>query len=149
MKHDLILIDRDGTICLDYPDLKWQKRVNPVLLKKTIIFLKRNRHKKIIIISNQYLVAEGYMTKRDFKKFHVKFDAMLRQHGIYVKRYYYALANRMDNSIYTKPNPGIIAEIVAEYKLGDIRNLSYIGDSDTDAKMCENAQIKFINVTEL
>ncbi len=149
MQREIILIDRDGTICFDYPDQKWSGRVQPVMLKKTLTFLKRNRNKRIIIISNQYLIAEGFMTKRDFKKFHVKFDSLLRAEGIFIECYYYAMANRSDNSVYTKPNVGFIDEVKAKYNIDNNINLSYIGDSITDEKMCENAHIKFINVTNL
>ncbi len=149
MNNKYLLFDRDGTICLDYPDDKWAGKTKAQLIKKTIVYLKRHRHAKIIILSNQYLVSENLMTKRDFKKFHVNFDFQLRKEGIHVYRYYYAMAKRSENNIYTKPQNGMMTKFSNDFPNVDVKELCYVGDSNTDKIMADNSGISFCHVMDL
>ncbi len=149
MNNQYLLFDRDGTICRDYPDDQWSGKTKAQLIKKTIIYLKRHRQAKIIILSNQYLVNEKFMTKRDFKKFHVDFDCQLRKEGIYVYKYYYAMAKRSENDFYTKPQTGMITKFSNDFPNIDIEKLCYVGDSNTDKIMANNAGISFCHIMDL
>ncbi len=147
--RELILIDRDGTICKDYPDEEWKNKIQPELIKRTVIYLKRRKKAKIIILSNQYLVAEKFMSKRNLKKFHVNFDLELRKNGIFVSKYYYAMAKRSERNIYTKPNPGMFDSVLIDCKLDENQKYQYIGDSKTDKEFAANAGIRFVDVAKL
>lgn len=145
----LIFLDRDGTVIKDYKDKEWQtveciKPINKKLLK----FLDLNNF-TIIFISNQYLVEEGYLSKKKFDILHLQFIDYLEKIKLQNYEIKYALCDRKKNDYSTKPNGGMVLKYMVENELSDFRNIVYIGDSKDDKKMADHLQIKFFNISVL
>ena len=62
--------DRDGTIIEDYPDHKWTHIKDPVFISNSIEILKfvNQRGYEIIIITNQYLINEGFISFEQYQE---------------------------------------------------------------------------------
>ena len=62
-------LDRDGTIIADYPDAQWAHVQEPLFLDGAIDALRSIRAKgyAIIVVTNQYLIGEGFITPEQYQ----------------------------------------------------------------------------------
>ncbi|MDQ0299280.1 histidinol phosphatase-like enzyme [Salibacterium salarium] len=62
--------DRDGTIIKDYADRKWTLVDRPVFLRNSVWTLRevQQRGYEIIIVTNQYLINEGFISLQQYQK---------------------------------------------------------------------------------
>ena len=61
----IAFLDRDGTLNKDYDDNDWKYVDNPEILEGNIEWLKKIKSLDydIIIITNQYIIADGIITE--------------------------------------------------------------------------------------
>ena len=80
----IAFFDRDGTIIKDYPDEKWSTVTQPEFLTGSIETLQQvmRRGFKIIIITNQYLINEGYISIQQYEEMNEKMMKELTRHEI-------------------------------------------------------------------
>ena len=64
----IAFLDRDGTICKEYPDEDWKYVNTPELLNNTIKGLKgiNDLGYELIILTNQNLIADGIISFNEF-----------------------------------------------------------------------------------
>ena len=109
-----------------------------------------------IIISNQPMIAKGFMTENDLNEIHKKLETSLGKKGAKIDAIYYCshhpekgfagevpeLKIKCDCR---KPRIGLIKKAINDFNI-NLKNSFFIGDSSIDAKTAENAHIKFIGV---
>lgn len=147
MRERIVFIDRNGTLIKDYSDREWSEvtKIEPIN-KKLMKFLSESEC-KLVVVSNQYLVAEGYMSKQQFNKIDVQFREYLIKNGIENFEILYAMDERKENSYETKPNIGLIMKYLYDNQVNDLRNLIYIGNTDVDRDMAERLNFQFVDIT--
>ena len=119
----------------------------PETVKTVKHFYKRGF--KIIIVSNQGGIEEGYMTERVFiHKIEAVCAALEKSIKLKKCSVAYSYCKKMV-SYNRKPNPGMVYDAALEYEL-NLRESVMIGDLPSDEKLATNAGIgTYLNVTEL
>ncbi len=141
-------LDRDGTINKDYEDSKWSFIKEPEILDGSIeglLYLKRQGY-TFIIITNQYIIGEGYITSDDYSRFHEKLIRILLDRGIHVLDTFYCPHSRMSGCRCSKPSPGLIEQAIAKYKNIDLNHSIFIGDSLSDFTLAKKFNLPFYGI---
>ncbi|MDX8047161.1 hypothetical protein SH601_14310 [Gracilibacillus sp. S3-1-1] len=70
---NIAFFDRDGTIIEDYPDHEWTFKKHPVFINGAIDTLQKvvNEGYQIIIVTNQYIINEGYITWEEYQHINI------------------------------------------------------------------------------
>lgn len=136
--------DRDGTIIEDYPDEKWTNITVPVFLSGAIETLREVQQKgyEIIIITNQYLIEEGFITLQQYEEIHKQFIAELTAHGISILDVFYCPHQRDRGCSCIKPKTGMIEKALKKYPDISLKDSFIIGDSNVDIQLAINMKIK-------
>jgi D-glycero-D-manno-heptose 1,7-bisphosphate phosphatase len=141
-----IFLDRDGTLVKDYPDDKWSKIEHLELFPDTIDALcKVPKEYKLFIITNQYLISEGYITYDKFQKLHKKLISIFHNNSIQIIQTYYCPHSRNSNCGCCKPQPGMIEQCLLNYDV-DLKSSYLIGNSAEDIKLAKTVGLKAIFV---
>ncbi len=87
----IAFFDRDGTIIEDYPDKVWSDIEQPVFIDGAIDILKTVKRKgyEIVIVTNQYIINEGYITTDQYHSITKKMISYLKNQGIHLLDIYY------------------------------------------------------------
>ena len=132
--------DRDGTIAKDYPDEEWTYVQEPVLLPCAIDVLKRlcKAGYKIIIITNQYIIGEGYITEQQYLEYNEKLLKVLKELDVDILDVFYCPHSRRDNCACIKPKTGLIKSAIDKYPSINLDESFVVGDSICDAELAKN-----------
>ena len=143
-------MDRDGTIVKDYPDNVWSSIEKPEFLDGSIDGLRalRDYGFEFIIITNQYLIEEGFITLEDYNRFHSLVLDKLKCDGINVLQTYYCPHKRSDNCECMKPNPGMINKALKEYMDINLDECILVGDSKCDLLLAKHFGLHAYMITE-
>jgi len=135
----IAFFDRDGTIALDYPDSEWTSIENPVLMPYAVEALKHisDIGYQIIIITNQYIIGEGYITKKQYEDYNQKLLNILDENGISVLDVFYCPHARQENCDCCKPKTGMIEKAVKKYPNINLSESFIVGDSLSDIEMAQ------------
>ena len=136
--------DRDGTIIEDYADHKWTDIKNPVFLADSIQTLKSvdQRGYKIIIITNQYLINEGFISLDQYHDITAKVLDELSCHNIKILDVFYCPHRRDEGCHCIKPQTGMIMNAKRKYPNIAIDQSFMIGDSIVDVELAINMKMK-------
>nr|WP_172370613.1 HAD-IIIA family hydrolase [Sporosarcina jiandibaonis] len=136
--------DRDGTIIEDYPDHQWTYIKKPVILSDSIETLKSVKIKgyEIIIITNQYLLNEGFISMEQYKEITEMMLNELALHGIEVLDIFYCPHKRSEGCACIKPQIGMITEALKKYPDININKSFMVGDSVVDIELAINMKMK-------
>ncbi|QHE54315.1 HAD-IIIA family hydrolase [Pontibacillus sp. HMF3514] len=136
--------DRDGTIIEDYPDEKWSSITAPEFVSNSINTLQKVQEKgyKIIIITNQYLINEGYITLQQYEQINKLMIERLSSQGIKVLDVFYCPHRRDEGCNCIKPRTGMIYKAINKYSNIDINQSFMIGDSKADINLAINLNMK-------
>ncbi|KAA0965761.1 HAD-IIIA family hydrolase [Sporosarcina sp. ANT_H38] len=136
--------DRDGTIIEDYPDHKWTDIKNPVFLADSIQTLKRVNQKgnEIIIITNQYLINEGFITVEQYNDITAKMLYELSCHKIEVLDVFHCPHRRNEGCDCIKPEIGMIRKAIMKYPNISIEQSFMVGDSIVDVELAINMEMR-------
>nr|WP_269135860.1 HAD-IIIA family hydrolase [Sporosarcina cyprini] len=129
--------DRDGTIIEDYLDEEWTGVSEPVFLPGAIETLRQVRQKgyDIIIITNQYLINEGFITIKQYEKIQAKLLLELEKQGVDILAVYYCPHRRNEGCDCCKPETGMILQALNHYPSIDLKSSFVIGDSEVDVEL--------------
>ncbi|WP_318616081.1 HAD-IIIA family hydrolase [Sporosarcina sp. YIM B06819] len=132
--------DRDGTIIEDYPDHEWTHIDNPVFLADAIETLRSvNQHGyEIIIITNQYLLNEGFISFEQYEDITEKIMDELTRQGVKILDIFYCPHSRTEGCTCIKPQTGMITEAIKKYTGINIDESFIIGDSIVDVELAIN-----------
>ncbi|HHX69183.1 MAG: HAD family hydrolase [Miniphocaeibacter sp.] len=141
-------LDRDGTINKDYKDEQWSKIEEPEILPGSIEGLKylQNKGFKFIIITNQYIIGENYITTKQYKDFNIKLLEILKDNGINIEDIFYCPHSREEKCNCIKPKIGMIEQANRKYPSIDMSESIFIGDSKCDMELAENIGVKFFGI---
>ncbi|MCA9323795.1 HAD-IIIA family hydrolase [Candidatus Saccharibacteria bacterium] len=138
------LLDRDGTVIVDPPDLRVDKVEKIELFDDSITALKylADNGFSVIYITNQAGIEEGRITEEQFWQIHEEVLRRLSESGVNVlKTYMNGEAKRPDNSEWRKPGPKMLLQAAEDFNL-DISKLYYVGDNQSDINAAINAGCK-------
>ncbi len=141
-------LDRDGTLNKDYSDREWSNIIEPEILPGTIDGLKflKNKGYTFIIITNQYIIGEGYISREDYYNFNKKLFYILKNQGIEIFDTFYCFHSRDEDCNCHKPSKGMILDALNKYKNIDLYNSILIGDSKSDKMLAESMGIDFYGI---
>lgn len=136
--------DRDGTIIDDYPDREWTNIRRPIFINGAIRTLKEVLSKgyKIIIITNQYIINEGYITEEQYLDITEQMLMKLKSNGIEIHDIYYCPHAKAEGCYCIKPRTGMIRQSLEEYPDIDLSKSFMVGDSTVDVELAINMKIK-------
>lgn len=136
--------DRDGTIIDDYPDHEWTNIKQPIFIDGAIRTLKEVLKKgcKIIIITNQYIINEGYITEEQYLDITYQMLIGLKSNGIEIHDIYYCPHSKTEGCHCIKPRTGMIRQSLKEYPNIDLSKSFMVGDSTVDVELAINMKIK-------
>ena len=147
-----VFLDRDGTINKEVDNLRdiSQLQLLPNVAK-AINKLNQNNF-LVIIITNQPVVARGWITKKRLIEIHQLLMVKLQKQGARIDAIYYCphhpdanLRQYRKDCPDRKPNIGLIKNAVKDFNIS-LSDSFLIGDSTTDIKTANNADIKNILV---
>ncbi|SHM45689.1 HAD-IIIA family hydrolase [Gracilibacillus kekensis] len=135
--------DRDGTIIGDYTDPQWSNIKHPVFLDGAIETLKQvtSMGYKIIIITNQYIINEGYITVNQYHSITKQMINELNHHNIEVLDVFYCPHAKSENCPCIKPKIGMIQQAINKYPNINLIESFMVGDSAVDIELAINMDI--------
>ncbi|KGX83118.1 D-glycero-alpha-D-manno-heptose-1,7-bisphosphate 7-phosphatase [Pontibacillus marinus] len=144
VKIKVAFFDRDGTIIEDYPDEKWSSITTPEFVSNSINTLQKVQKQgyKIIIITNQYLINEGYITLQQYEQINKLMIERLSSQGIKILDVFYCPHRRDEGCNCIKPQTGMIHKAINKYSNIDINESFMIGDSKADIDLAINMNMK-------
>jgi D-glycero-D-manno-heptose 1,7-bisphosphate phosphatase len=137
-------LDRDGTIIEDYSDEVWTSVTAPVFIPEAINVLHTLTLKgyDIIIVTNQYLIEEAYITQAQYEQITEKMLQKLEEKGICVLDIFYCPHRRDAGCSCLKPRKGLIMQAVDKYPQINLNTSVMIGDSDADMLLAQSLNMK-------
>lgn len=155
-KRKAIFLDRDGVINKEVDQLS---KIEDFKIYNFVAEAIKKINKSdylTIVITNQPMIAKGFMSEIDIDRVHKKLETELGLKGAKIDAIYYCphhpergfLGEVSELKIKCdcrKPKIGLIKKALRDFNL-DLRKCFFIGDSSIDAKTAENAHIKFIGV---
>lgn len=141
-------LDRDGTIIEDYSDDKWKYVTEPRFLQNSIETLKtiKSRGYEIIVITNQYLIGEGYISQEQYEDISRQFEIILKANNINLLAIYYCPHKRADNCNCCKPRNGMVIKAFNDYPQIDISKSFLVGDSIRDVELGISINIRTFGI---
>lgn len=136
-KLKIAFFDRDGTIIEDYPDEEWSSITQPDFLPGSIETLQQVIQKgyKIIIITNQYLINEGYISIKQYEMINKKMLEELTRHEVEILDVFYCPHGRQEGCTCCKPQTGMIRNAIEKYPAIELGESFIIGDSIVDMEL--------------
>lgn len=156
-KKRAIFLDRDGTINKYIPDLA---KINDFELIDGVgeAVKKINQSGYLtVLVTNQPMVAKGFLTEEGLSEIHKKMDTLLAQKNAYLDGVYYCPHHpqqgfpgevsflKIDCDC-RKPKPGMILKAAEDFNI-DLKNSWIIGDSERDLIAGKNADCKTIYIS--
>jgi D-glycero-D-manno-heptose 1,7-bisphosphate phosphatase len=141
-------LDRDGTIIEDYPDEEWKGKQTPVFLPGAIEALRflRGRGYALIVVTNQYLIGEGVITRAEYEAFHAAFVHTLLQNDVELTDVFYCPHARTENCGCRKPKPGMLLNAFRKYPYINREQSFLAGDSEADRLLAQTANLRFFGI---
>lgn len=140
----VVLLDRDGTVIVDPPDLRVDKVEKIELFpdsKEGLKYLADNGF-AAIFVTNQAGIEEGRLTEDEFWQIHKEVLRRLEPSGIKIlKTYMNGEMKRPDNTQWRKPGPKMMLQAAEDFKL-DLSQIYMVGDARTDIQAAINAGCK-------
>lgn len=138
------LLDRDGTVIVDPPDLRVDKIEKIELFDDSVPALKylADNDFSVIYATNQAGIEEGRLTEEQFWRIHKEVLRRLSVSGVNVLRTYMnGEMKREDNTLWRKPGPNMLLQAAKDFNL-DPSKLYYVGDNQSDIDAAQNAGFK-------
>ena len=120
---------------------------NPEILDGNIEGLKKLKYYgyKIIIITNQYIIADGIISEQQYKEFNPKLIELLKKEGIDILKIYYCPHKDLDKCNCKKPKTGMIDRALNDFDI-DLAESFYIGDNYNDFELAKKVGLDFYGI---
>lgn len=153
-----IFLDRDGTLNVN---MDTNPNVNDFTLLPKVpeaIRMINESHYLAIVVTNQPMIAKGFISFEDLDNIHKKLETLLGNERAYVDAIYYCphhpeqgfageIKELKINCNCRKPKPGLILQAAKDFNI-DLQNSWMIGDSDSDIEAGKSAGCNVIKLTE-
>lgn len=140
----VVLLDRDGTVIVDPPDLRVDSIEKIELFSDSIEGLKylADNDFAVILITNQAGIEEGRLTEKEFWTIHSEVLRRLEPSGVkFLKTYMNGEMKRRDNTEWRKPGPKMLLQAAKDFDL-DLSQIYMVGDTQSDIQAAINAGCK-------
>jgi len=155
-KTKAVFLDRDGVINEEVDQLSRIQDFKLYAFAATAIKKIHNAGYLVIVVTNQPMIAKGFILEKDVIEIHRRMQATLQREGAVINAIYYCPHHPEKGFVgevpelkivcnCRKPGIGMIQKAVEDFNI-DLKKSFFIGDSSTDAKTAENAGIAFIGV---
>ncbi|MFK7832212.1 MAG: HAD-IIIA family hydrolase [Winogradskyella sp.] len=153
-KQKAVFLDRDGVINKEVDQLR---HIDDFELIEGVIDAIKNLNKSdyiVIVITNQPVIAKGFITLSELELIHKKMDTLLGNEGAFLDDLFYCphhpetgfegevKALKMECAC-RKPQPGMLIEASEKYNI-DLNTSWFIGDRYTDIKAGKSANTNTI-----
>lgn len=152
MRQKTAFLDRDGTIIEENGYISQVKQIEFIPGSVKAIQILKSLGYKIVVITNQSGVAQGYFTEKTLKKVHRYLQKELKKNkagwdGIYYCPHHprVGLKRYLKDCNCRKPKTGLVKLAVREHQL-KLKGSVVIGDKLFDVGLGKNAKIKSILV---
>ena len=137
-----IFLDRDGVINVEKELLHKKSDIELIPQSAEAIRLLNENDHKVIIITNQPVIARGLCTLEELAEIHKYMEALLAEKNARIDRIYFCPHHPTvgNNSFYTrkcecrKPKPGLIFQAQKEFNIKNLSECFMIGDKIADIK---------------
>jgi D,D-heptose 1,7-bisphosphate phosphatase len=152
MKNIAVFLDRDGTINKEV-DLLYKKEQFELLpgVGKAIKKL-NSKELKVIVITNQPVIARGLCTEKDVNEIHKLMITQLKKFSAFLDGIFFCphhpdanLESYRKNCDCRKPNIGLLKKAAKKFNL-DLKKCFMVGDSTRDIKTGKAAGCKTVLV---
>lgn len=153
-KKTAIFLDRDGVL-IQRPDLTWQEK--QIRLTANIAPIIKSFNKKnipIIVITNQPVVARGWISESGVDQLHNIIQNRLKKRGAHIDRFYFCphhpdatLKKYRVKCACRKPSAELFKKAAEEFNI-DLKKSFSIGDMTQDILAGKNAGTKTILLTD-
>ncbi len=152
MLHKAVFLDHDGTIIEDNGYISKTSQVQFVPGSIKAIKILKSLGYKIIVISNQSGVAQGFLSEKTLQNINNYLQEKLKKNkastdGIYYCPHHPGLGKKSykKDCNCRKPKTGLLKLAVKEHKL-TLKGSVVIGDKLSDVELAKNAKLKSILV---
>lgn len=144
----IAFLDRDGTIIRDYPDAMWRNISKPEILDGAIPAMKHliKRGYQIILITNQYIIGEGIITKKQYEHLNDLLLSQLKKNHVEILDVFYCPHARSDQCDCCKPKTGLIKQALDKYPSINLSESFLCGDSINDLLCAETVGLTFYGI---
>ena len=151
-----VFLDRDGTINTEVDGVKSADKLELLPGAAEAIHLLNHHGYRVVLVTNQPVVAKGFCTEADIQQIHNKLETLLGREHAFLDRIYYCPhhpekgfpGERVDLKVECscrKPKPGMVVQAAQDLNI-DLAASWFIGDSSTDLQTAKNAGIRSILV---
>ncbi|MBI5902501.1 MAG: HAD family hydrolase [Deltaproteobacteria bacterium] len=140
-----VLLDRDGTINIDYGYLSDPSNV--VLIEGAAEALRRlnDRGIKAVVVSNQSGVNRGYFTDEDVSAVNRRLSELLGERGARMDGIYYCPHRPDEDCGCRKPKAGLFMKAAKEQGI-DAGFIYVVGDKASDVELARNIEARSVLV---
>lgn len=141
-------LDRDGTIVNDYEDSTWSRITKPEFIEGSISTLKQLQtlDYRLIIITNQYLINEGYISINQYHQFTSLMLEELIRHNIEITDIFFCPHAKREQCKCMKPETGMVEAALTKYPNINLSESLFIGDSPVDVELANQMNIKAFKI---
>lgn len=155
-RRKAVFIDRDGVIIKQVDQLSHAEDVTLIKNVPEAISLLNSSEYLALTVTNQPMIAKGYLNFKELSTIHNKIDTLLGYHKAKLDGIYFC-PHHPDTGFFgeipeykikcgcRKPSPGMIFQAAVDFNV-DLENSYFIGDSTTDVMTAQNAGLKSILV---
>jgi histidinol-phosphate phosphatase family protein len=151
-----VFLDRDGTLNKEVDGVTSPEKLQLIPGVAEAVHHLNHHGFRVIIVSNQPIVAKGFCTESDIQAVHNKLETLLGREHAFVDRIYYCphhpdkgfAGERPElklECLCRKPHPGMIQEAARDLNI-DPEASWLIGDTTRDVQTAKNAGLKSILV---
>jgi D-glycero-D-manno-heptose 1,7-bisphosphate phosphatase len=151
-RRGAVFLDRDGTIIRQVELLHEVERMRILPGAAQAIKLFNEAALRVVVVTNQPVVARGLSTEADVRKLHDVLNLRLKKQKAHVDTFYFCphhpnatLEGYRQACECRKPNPGMILQAAAEHGI-DLSSSVMIGDTTQDILTGKRAGVKTILV---
>lgn len=148
-----VFLDRDGTINHDVDNLRDIKKLRLLPGAAQAIGQLNKLGFLVIVITNQPVVARGWLTEADVEQINQELNKRLKNQGAKIDGFYYCphhpnanLKKYRRECDCRKPNIGMVKKAQKDFDI-DLRKSFFVGDSTRDILAGKSAGLKTILVS--
>ena len=145
-----VFLDRDGVINREVDHVRSMKQLRLLPKVDNAIRLLNKEGYLVIIVTNQPVVARGWITEKGLKSIHAELRHRLVKKGAEINSIFYCphhpkadLIKYRKNCLDRKPDVGLIIKAVKKFNIS-LEDSFLVGDTTTDIKTAKNAGITSI-----
>lgn len=151
-----LFIDRDGTLNKEVDGVTSPTKLELLPGVADAVHLLNHKGYRVVVISNQPIVAKGFCSEADVRVVHNKLESLLGREHAFVDRIYFCPHHpekgfpgerpelKIDCTC-RKPQPGLVRQAAADLNI-DLAKSWFVGDTTTDVQTAKNAGIHSILV---